>query len=187
MTSSYVTRFPRTFQVMKCGAFVVGLGVLSSLYFLLGPLRSDVGRIVLASKICYQTADSKAITTFLSCLLFSSTSGQPSLDRKDNMRETQVLGQNKPNVEEGDVESKSWKPTISLRWCAPFFSGGGYCSEAISYVSELQGSIQLSIVQHGDSYSDKFVKGLPPSLRVSHRKGILLDALLVYNAVTLWA
>ena len=31
---------------------------------------------------------------------------------------------------------------IHLEWCAPFFSGGGYSSEAISYVSEV--SLTLS-------------------------------------------
>jgi hypothetical protein len=38
-------------------------------------------------------------------------------------------------------------PQIQLQWFAPFFSGGGYSSEAISYVSELQKWLPVGIVQ----------------------------------------
>ena len=41
----------------------------------------------------------------------------------------------------------AWSPRIHLQWCAPFFSGGGYCSEAISYVSELQRWLPVGILQ----------------------------------------
>jgi hypothetical protein len=40
-----------------------------------------------------------------------------------------------------------WRPQIQLQWFAPFFSGGGYSSEAISYVSELQKWLPVGIVQ----------------------------------------
>ena len=45
------------------------------------------------------------------------------------------------------VPPLAWSPRIHLQWCAPFFSGGGYCSEAISYVSELQKWLPVGIVQ----------------------------------------
>lgn len=51
----------------------------------------------------------------------------------------------------------------SLLWMAPFFSSGGYCSEAISYVTALEetGMIsKLAIRQHGDAESLTFWKGL---------------------------
>jgi hypothetical protein len=39
---------------------------------------------------------------------------------------------------------------MPIVWMAPFFSGGGYCSEAISYVTALarnESRLQLGIVQ----------------------------------------
>mgnify|MGYP002637142725 CR=1 FL=1 len=47
---------------------------------------------------------------------------------------------------------------------APFFSGGGYCSEAISYVEELSKHLFVAIAQHGDSFNPAFVRGLPPGV-----------------------
>jgi hypothetical protein len=38
-----------------------------------------------------------------------------------------------------------WKPRIHLEWSAPFFSGGGYSSEAISYVAELSKWLPVGI------------------------------------------
>ena len=58
------------------------------------------------------------------------------------------------------VESKDLSPVV---WMAPFYSGGGYCSEAIAFVSSLQHlspDIRLKIIQHGDSYSRSFVNSL---------------------------
>lgn len=50
----------------------------------------------------------------------------------------------------------------AVQWYAPFFSGGGYCSEAIAFVQTLEKSGgDVSIVQHGDSFSQDFVSGLP--------------------------
>ena len=47
----------------------------------------------------------------------------------------------------GDAGPLAWRPQIQLQWFAPFFSGGGYSSEAISYVSELQKWLPVGIVQ----------------------------------------
>lgn len=52
----------------------------------------------------------------------------------------------------------------SLLWMAPFFSGGGYCSEAISYIAALNATSsipKLAIRHHGDAESISFWKGLP--------------------------
>jgi len=52
---------------------------------------------------------------------------------------------------------------LEVQWFAPFFSGGGYCSEAISFAGaiETMSGMSVSIVQHGDSNSPEFVSGLP--------------------------
>lgn len=46
-------------------------------------------------------------------------------------------------------------------WFAPFFSGGGYCSEARSFILALDkvGYHNISIAQHGDSWNDEYVRG----------------------------
>ena len=50
----------------------------------------------------------------------------------------------------------------SVIWYAPFFSGGGYCSEAISFAIALRkAGVRIQIVQHGDSFNRDFVLGLP--------------------------
>ena len=67
----------------------------------------------------------------------------------------------------GSDPSTAWKPKIHLEWQAPFFSGGGYSSEAISYVSELSKWLAVGIAQHGDSFNAQFTQGLPPALRSS--------------------
>jgi hypothetical protein len=55
-------------------------------------------------------------------------------------------------------------PTV--QWYAPFFSGGGYCSEAITFVQSLDEiGGDVSIVHHGDSFNQEFVSGLPPTTR----------------------
>ena len=52
-------------------------------------------------------------------------------------------------------------------WYAPFFSGGGYCSEAISFAIGLhKAGVNIKIVQHGDSFNQKFVEGLPSEERL---------------------
>lgn len=55
----------------------------------------------------------------------------------------------------------NWQPKISLRWFAPFFSSGGYSSEALSFVSYLKDKLPLGIVQHGDSVNEAYLRGLP--------------------------
>jgi len=49
---------------------------------------------------------------------------------------------------------------VSVEWHAPFFSGGGYCSEASTFVTALEeAGVEVSIAQHGDSYSASYVAG----------------------------
>ena len=57
------------------------------------------------------------------------------------------------------------RSTVLLEWAAPFLSGGGYCSEAFSYVHALYSTgfthnNVMKIVQHGDSYNQKFVMNM---------------------------
>ncbi|GBG62168.1 hypothetical protein CBR_g29367 [Chara braunii] len=56
-----------------------------------------------------------------------------------------------------------------LLWMAPFLSGGGYCSEAITYLSALDAVLadrrSLEISQHGDGFNMKFWRGLPESTK----------------------
>ena len=50
------------------------------------------------------------------------------------------------------------KEHVHVWWFAPFLSGGGYCSEAISLVQSLEPLVaSVSITHHGDSYNDKCV------------------------------
>ncbi len=143
---------------------IVSVGILSILAFFSDPLRSFAFQHVASTKICFLTAESKSAWTFVACALsiYPVTPTVQASTLKESLG-TEPISSNGYDVNE---DLKSWKPEITLRWFAPFFSGGGYSSEAISYVSELQGMIDLSIVQHGDSYSDSFVRGLPAALRV---------------------
>lgn len=52
-------------------------------------------------------------------------------------------------------------------WHAPFLSGGGYCSEAISFAQALVDSpaMQFRIVQHGDAVSGAFVRSMSDTTR----------------------
>ncbi|KAK9078703.1 hypothetical protein SSX86_002760 [Deinandra increscens subsp. villosa] len=57
-----------------------------------------------------------------------------------------------------------------LLWMAPFISGGGYCSEAWSYILALnqynkQSRFRLGIAQHGDSENVNFWEGLHFEIR----------------------
>lgn len=55
-----------------------------------------------------------------------------------------------------------------LLWMAPFLSGGGYCSEALSFILGLATSglvPYLSIEQHGDLANEIFWKGLPADIK----------------------
>eukprot|EP00475_Leptophrys_vorax_P003140 TRINITY_DN11818_c0_g1_i5.p1 TRINITY_DN11818_c0_g1~~TRINITY_DN11818_c0_g1_i5.p1 ORF type:complete len:415 (-),score=110.89 TRINITY_DN11818_c0_g1_i5:61-1305(-) len=54
---------------------------------------------------------------------------------------------------------------IEVEWFAPFFSGGGYCSEAIAFALSLHEHysqhVSLKIHQHGDSFNRDFLANLP--------------------------
>eukprot|EP00038_Savillea_parva_P025458 m.47762 g.47762 ORF g.47762 m.47762 type:complete len:478 (-) comp6926_c0_seq1:286-1719(-) len=55
---------------------------------------------------------------------------------------------------------------LHVHWFAPFWSGGGYSSEAIAFAEALYGRIQrFKISQHGDSVNEAFVHGVPKKLR----------------------
>lgn len=56
----------------------------------------------------------------------------------------------------------------SLLWMAPILSGGGYCSEALTFVDALNSSRmvkELRISHHGEPENFQFWKGLPPETR----------------------
>jgi glycosyltransferase involved in cell wall biosynthesis len=56
---------------------------------------------------------------------------------------------------------------VSIMWYAPFYSGGGYCSEAISYVTSLvrKGFSLIEVIQHGDITSKTFQAGMSDDTR----------------------
>ena len=58
------------------------------------------------------------------------------------------------------VPAGTFPPVI---WYAPFYSGGGYSSEALSFLASLHPHLSphLQSVQHGDSLSYPFYAGLP--------------------------
>jgi len=67
-------------------------------------------------------------------------------------------------------QNSSEKLEATVHWMAPFFSGGGYCTEAITFVSSLFPIVpNLSIEHHGDTSSFDFVNGLP-----DHERRLLL-------------
>ena len=55
---------------------------------------------------------------------------------------------------------------FGIIWMAPFFSGGGYCSEATSYIKSLSlfDDIRLTINQHGDVFSYKYLERITPQI-----------------------
>ena len=63
-----------------------------------------------------------------------------------------VVGHAEPIVSSSDE-------VVSVEWHAPFFSGGGYCSEATTFVVALDDYARVSVVQHGDSFSASYVAG----------------------------
>ncbi|CAM0950902.1 unnamed protein product [Alopecurus aequalis] len=76
-----------------------------------------------------------------------------------------------------DTSGHAGRPPCVL-WMAPFASGGGYCSEAWSYVASLDGNVAagvgpnytLSIAHHGDLESPDFWHGLPEQSKdLAHR------------------
>lgn len=59
-----------------------------------------------------------------------------------------------------DSTTKSTARNVSIEWHAPFFSGGGYCSEASTVVVALEDAgMDTYAVQHGDSYSESYARG----------------------------
>eukprot|EP00948_MAST-09A_sp_MAST-9A-sp1_P001258 g1258.t1 len=59
---------------------------------------------------------------------------------------------------------------LTLVWYAPFFSGGGYCSEATSFALALHSKLQaqgdtLLTRHHGDSFNPDYTKSLRPETR----------------------
>jgi len=55
--------------------------------------------------------------------------------------------------------------TLVVDWHAPFLSGGGYCSEATTFVLALEAlddTITVRASPHGDSYSKAYVQGQAP-------------------------
>ena len=51
----------------------------------------------------------------------------------------------------------------SLVWHAPFFSGGGYCSEATAFIVALDDmKLHVAIEMHGDSHNNDYMNGLSP-------------------------
>jgi glycosyltransferase involved in cell wall biosynthesis len=51
--------------------------------------------------------------------------------------------------------------SMPIHWYAPFYSGGGYSSEAIAFVSILSNlSFPFSISQHGDSINQNFIQNM---------------------------
>ncbi|GAB2274910.1 hypothetical protein Dimus_009680 [Dionaea muscipula] len=62
------------------------------------------------------------------------------------------------------------KPRFCVLWMAPFLSGGGYSSEAWSYITSVHENVKyplfrLAIEHHGDLESVEFWEGLPQSMR----------------------
>ncbi|XP_059665871.1 uncharacterized protein LOC132311785 [Cornus florida] len=67
-------------------------------------------------------------------------------------------------------QKPSSKPSQCVLWMAPFLSGGGYSSEAWSYILALHENMKnprfrLRIDQHGDQDSVEFWEGLPENMR----------------------
>lgn len=94
-------------------------------------------------------------------LLVPSPAGDWSLDYRE------FLSRN------NDADQHSGTRPLGLHWQAPFLSGGGYCSEATSFMFGLidaSSGMRLSIEQHGDSYNAPYVGGLPhqDQVRLGH-------------------
>lgn len=75
----------------------------------------------------------------------------------------------RPDFDENRYAHK-FKPPYCVLWMAPFLSGGGYSSEAWSYITAIQENIKnplfrLGIEQHGDLESFDFWEGLPQYMR----------------------
>ncbi|KAK1421181.1 hypothetical protein QVD17_23334 [Tagetes erecta] len=86
---------------------------------------------------------------------------------------SQTLGLNRAilNPNHPAQSNPNLTPNHCLLWMAPFASGGGYCSEAWSYIlalnhySSKHNNFSLSIMQHGDSENVYFWEGLPVEIK----------------------
>jgi len=71
----------------------------------------------------------------------------------------------KPDSSKSSSSSRIARPTLPIRWRAPFYNPSGYASEAINFVLPLVGKVNLGIYQDNHLYSEKFVAGLPATDR----------------------
>lgn len=73
-----------------------------------------------------------------------------------------------PKIKQNPQTNPNSKPPYCVLWMAPFLSGGGYSSEAWSYILALQNgnpSFRMGINQHGDQEIVEFWEGLPMEMR----------------------
>ncbi|KAK9691556.1 hypothetical protein RND81_09G204200 [Saponaria officinalis] len=68
------------------------------------------------------------------------------------------------------MQTNKIDPAYCVLWMAPFLSGGGYSSEAWSYITSIRENVKnpsfrLRIEQHGDMESVDFWEGLPEYMR----------------------
>lgn len=75
-----------------------------------------------------------------------------------------------PTTKQNPQPSPISKPPYCVLWMAPFLSGGGYSSEAWSYILALHEnkknpSFRMSIHQHGDLEILEFWEGLPQEMK----------------------
>ena len=84
-----------------------------------------------------------------------------------------------------------WKENLfshDLLWMAPFLSGGGYCSEALSFILGLAtcGTVPyLSIQPHGDMANEVFWEGLPLSTKRFLIEKVYKQGLVLNNTVVI--
>ena len=71
-----------------------------------------------------------------------------------------------------------------VTWYAPFLSGGGYSSEAITFAIELQNKIPFSIVQFAEHSKNTFIQGLPRST-VTTLKEMMISGSHVPPSITI--
>jgi glycosyltransferase involved in cell wall biosynthesis len=76
---------------------------------------------------------------------------------------------------------------IHVIWHAPFYSGGGYCSEAKTFLqSFITANLSISIAHHGDSINDGYIAGLSHDdmdllIRHDHRRSLIPDDAMVIS------
>jgi glycosyltransferase involved in cell wall biosynthesis len=65
-------------------------------------------------------------------------------------------------VSRASMEEDGLPRHIDMTWYAPFYSGGGYCSEATSFMFALEtvGYKNFSLSHHGDSFRQGYYSGL---------------------------